>query len=202
MKSMNKTRKLSFLAIMLGITVFLDLSPFSAIPIGSVSATILQIPTIITAIILGPIYGMVMGGILGIVSLIHALTRPVTPLDPLFINPLVSVFPRILIGLFTALAFSFVLKIFKGGKRPVASGVAGAVGAIVNTIFVLGALYFVYAKDIIESLGLENNDALLAVIWGIILSNGVIEAIVCSVVSVGVIAAYDSLSRRNVHGKL
>src|SRR5690554_7708529 len=94
MKKRFDTKKLTFMALMLAITLILDLTPLGAIPLGPVSATIIHIPTIITGIILGPIAGLIMGTLLGLVSLLHALTRPATPLDPLFINPLVSVLPR------------------------------------------------------------------------------------------------------------
>ncbi len=184
------------MAIMLGLTIFLDISPFGAIPIGSVSATIVQIPTIVTAIVLGPIYGMIMGGIFGIVSLIHALTRPVTPLDPLFINPLISVLPRILIGLFSGWTFVLITKITNNKRRSIGAVAAGAVGAITNTVFVLGALYFMYAEQIIEKLGLGTNQAFIALIWTIVSSNGVIEAIVCAILAGGITIAYDTVKAR------
>src|SRR5690554_8147032 len=105
MKKRFDTKKLTFMALMLAITLILDLTPLGAIPLGPVSATIIHIPTIITGIILGPIARLIMGTILGLVSFLPALTKPATPLDPPFINPLVTVLPRMFICLLSYLVF-------------------------------------------------------------------------------------------------
>ncbi|NLL96305.1 MAG: ECF transporter S component, partial [Clostridiaceae bacterium] len=92
MKNLFKSpRGLTFLGLMLAITIIMDMTPLGMIPIGAISATIIHIPTIITGVVLGPVAGFIMGTSFGIVSLTHALTRPATILDPLFMNPLVSV---------------------------------------------------------------------------------------------------------------
>lgn len=191
----SKTKKLTFMAAMLALTIFLDISPLGAIPVGAVSATIVQIPTILTAILYGPIYGMIMGLLMGLTSLIHALTRPVTPLDPLFINPLVSVFPRMLIGLFAGLAFLMLGKLFKNKMRFIAASFAGAVGALTNTVFVLGALYFIYAEKIIMDIGLQDSAALKSLIWGIVATNGVAEMLVCAGLAGAIVLAADKMRK-------
>lgn len=191
----TKTRKLTFMAAMLALTIFLDLSPLGAIPVGAVSATIVQMPTILTGILYGPLYGMIMGLLMGITSLLHALTRPVTPLDPLFINPLVSVLPRMLIGLFAGLAFLLLVKLFKNKMRFIAATVAGAVGALTNTVFVLGALYFIYAEKIILDIGLQDSAALKTLIWGIVTTNGVAEMLVCAGLAGGITLAVDKMRK-------
>lgn len=191
----TKTKKLTFMAAMLALTIFLDISPLAAIPVGAVSATIVQIPTILTGILYGPLYGMIMGLLMGITSLIHAMTRPVTPLDPLFVNPIISVFPRMLIGLFAGLAFMLLVKLFKNRARFIAGAFAGAVGALTNTVFVLGALYFVYAEKIIMDIGLQDSAALKTLIWGIVATNGVAEMIVCAGLAGAVIIAVDKMRK-------
>lgn len=191
----TKTRKLTFMAAMLGLTIFLDLSPLGAIPVGAVSATIVQIPTILTGILYGPLYGMIMGLLMGITSLLHALTRPVTPLDPLFINPLVSVLPRMLIGLFAGLVFMLLVKLFKNKMRFIGATIAGAVGALTNTVFVLGALYLIYAEKIIMDIGLQDSAALKTLIWGIVTTNGVAEMLVCAGLAGGITLAVDKMRK-------
>lgn len=191
----TKTRKLTFMAAMLALTIFLDLSPLGAIPVGAVSATIVQVPTILTGILYGPLYGMIMGLLMGITSLLHALTRPVTPLDPLFINPLVSVLPRMLIGLFAGLVFMLLVKLFKNKMRFIGATIAGAVGALTNTVFVLGALYLIYAEKIIMDIGLQDSAALKTLIWGIVTTNGVAEMLVCAGLAGGITLAVDKMRK-------
>lgn len=191
----TKTKKLTFLAVMFALTVFLDISPLGAIPVGAVSATIVQMPTIITAIVYGPIYGMIMGLIMGLTSLIHALTRPVTPLDPLFVNPLVSVLPRVLIGLFAGLVFLLLTRVLKDKLRFIAATVTGAIGALTNTVLVLSALYFIYAEKIIMEFQLQDSAALKALITGIVTTNGVAEMLVCAGLAGAVIVAMDKMRK-------
>ena len=49
----TNTSKLTFLALMLAITIILDLTPLGAVPLGTISATVTHIPTILTGVILG-----------------------------------------------------------------------------------------------------------------------------------------------------
>ncbi|WP_201750517.1 ECF transporter S component [Senegalia massiliensis] len=112
-KSMS-TRKLTIIGMLGGISAILGLTPLGFIPIGPANATIMHIPVIIGAIIEGPIVGALVGLIFGIFSIIRAITAP-TVLSPLFYNPLVSILPRVLIGI-TAY-YSYIL-FKKLGKKP------------------------------------------------------------------------------------
>lgn len=113
-KKSISTRKLTIIGMLGGISAILGLTPLGFIPIGPANATIMHIPVIIGAIIEGPIVGALVGLIFGIFSLIRAITAP-TVLSPLFYNPLVSILPRVLIGI-TAY-YSYIL-FKKLGKKP------------------------------------------------------------------------------------
>lgn len=186
------TRKMAVMGLMLAITIILDLTPLGAIPIGPVSATITHIPTIITGIILGPIAGFVMGTFLGIISLLHALLRPATVFDPLFINPLISVLPRMLIGVVAYYGYAGVKILF--GQLPLgktlSAVIGGVLGSMTNTVLVLGMLYLVYVNQIIESLGLESAAAVRGFFMGIVASNSLIEALVAGVITSAIVGAY------------
>lgn len=202
----NKVRKLVILGLMLAITIILDLSPFSAIPIGSVSATIVHIPAMITGIILGPLYGLIMSGLFGLVSLIHAATRPASPLDPLFINPLLSVVPRLLIGVIAYYGYRGTVLlwevVFKGNIRKLKHTVGGAVGGVLasmaNTILTLGMLYILYVQEIIERIGLADATAVRVMLIGVVTSNAIIEAIVAGVLVSAITSAYFAIFKRRI----
>lgn len=108
------TRKMAIIGVLGGISMLLGLTPLGFIPVGPTNATIMHIPVIIGAIIEGPIVGAMIGLIFGIFSMIRAVTAP-TVISPVFYNPLVSILPRILIGI-TAY-YSYAL--FKGLGRKV-----------------------------------------------------------------------------------
>ena len=81
-KKKTSTRKLTVTGMMIAITMILAYTPLGIIPLQPVSATITHIPTIIIALLEGPIVGAIIGAAFGIVSLIKALTQPAGILDP------------------------------------------------------------------------------------------------------------------------
>ncbi|MTI71781.1 MAG: ECF transporter S component [Firmicutes bacterium] len=99
-------RKLTIVGVLAAISALLGLTPLGFIPVGPVKYTIMHIPVIIGAIIEGPIVGILVGLMFGIFSIINAVIN-FTPISPIFFNPLVSVLPRVLIGI-TAY-YSYVL---------------------------------------------------------------------------------------------
>lgn len=151
-KLLKNPRNLTFLGVMLAITIILDSTPLGAVPVGAVSATITHIPTILSGILLGPVAGFIMGTALGLISLIHAITRPVTLLDPLFANPLISVLPRMFIGVMAYYGYTVAHKIFKKGLlgQTISTVVGAVIGSLTNTSLVFLMLYIVYVDEIVE----------------------------------------------------
>ncbi len=107
-------RKLAIIGILGGISTVLGLTPLGFIPVGPTRATIMHIPVIIGAIMEGPIVGAFVGLIFGIFSIFQAVTNP-TPVSFVFLNPLVSVVPRVLIGVLSFYAYDFLRRI--GDKK-------------------------------------------------------------------------------------
>lgn len=191
-KTLKDTRTLVILGLMLAITIILDLTPLGAIPIGPVVATIAHIPTIIVGIILGPIAGLIAGLSLGIVSLLHALIRPASPFSLLFINPVISVLPRMFIGVTAYYAYTGTKALLKGGKaNPIAIGIGAAVGSLTNTALVLTAVVLVYGERV-EALLEEFGIGSKAIVWavGTATTNGIMEAIVSVVLVTSICVVY------------
>ncbi len=110
---MNKklnVKKLAIIGILGGISTVLGMTPIGFIPVGPTRATIMHIPVIIGAIIEGPVVGAFVGLIFGIFSIFQAITNP-TPVSFVFLNPLVSILPRVLIGVFSYYIYNFLRKI-------------------------------------------------------------------------------------------
>lgn len=195
-KLLSSTRNLTILSVMLAITIILDSTPLGAIPLGSISATIIHIPTIITGVVLGPLAGLIMGTLLGIISLIHALTRPVTPLDPLFINPLISVLPRMFIGVVSYYVYSGLTKVIEKDslKESISSMAAGIAGSLTNTGLVFLMLYLVYAREVVEKIGV----AFKAIFISVFTTNAIAEALVSAFITMAIAAAYNNYSKKSL----
>lgn len=181
------TRKLVLASVMLGITAILAYTPLGLLPIPPINPTLLHIPTIIIAILEGPILGLIVGLGFGLITLFKAFTMPTMLFDPLFMNPLISVLPRVLIGLGAYYAYSG-MKLILGRlkvKEAVSIVVGTVVGSFVNTIGVLGMIYMLYAEFIEENLQVGAK----AFVIGVTTTSGVGEAIVAAIVTFAVVMA-------------
>lgn len=109
-------RKLTIIGVLGAISVVLGSTPIAFIPVGPTRATIMHIPVIIGAIAEGPIVGAFIGLIFGLFSIFQAVTAP-TPVSFVFLNPLVSVVPRILIGITSFYVYNGLRKL--GNKKTI-----------------------------------------------------------------------------------
>ena len=153
-------------AILLGITRL----GFIPVPNVSGNATIMHVPAIVGGVLEGPLVGLLVGGIFGIFSWLQATS-------PLFANPLVSVLPRLLIGV-TA-AFTYVA--LKKTNEYLALLMAGVVGTLTNTVLVLG---IAVALNLLPA----------AAIPGII-PQAIAEVIIAAIITVAVIAAWKRMDK-------
>lgn len=109
-------RKLTIIGVLGAISIVLGSTPIGFIPVGPTRATIMHIPVIIGAIAEGPIVGAFIGLIFGLFSIFQAVTAP-TPVSFVFLNPLVSVVPRILIGIVSFYVYDGLRKL--GNKKTI-----------------------------------------------------------------------------------
>jgi len=148
----EKTRKLVATAILSGIAVVMSF-PFVgtlALPLMPAAASIAFLPVMVAAIMLGFWPGVAVAIVAGAASLIRAFIIP-TMMAPFFMNPLVSMIPRILVAITVWVVFNAMVKIAKdtkGAKITVMAGISGAIGSIANTFFVLGSVYLFYAAPL------------------------------------------------------
>ncbi len=198
----NKTRNLVLAAVFAAIIVILAFTPLGYIPLGFMNATIIQVPVIIGAIILGPKYGGFLGMMFGLTSLWKNTYMP-NPTSFVF-SPFIKVgeyggnfgsliicmVPRILVGIVSYYVFRAVLKALrnKSGKRTIALACAGVAGSLTNTLLVMNLIYFLFGKEYGQvAKGLS--DGIYSVIIGIICINGIPEAIVAGILTVAVTQA-------------
>ncbi|MGL5531916.1 MAG: ECF transporter S component, partial [Culicoidibacterales bacterium] len=179
------TRQIALTAILSAFTMVLALTPLGLIPINpAINVTIIHIPVIIAAIVVGPASGMIVGLVFGIFSMINATVNP-SLLSPVFLNPLVAVLPRVLIGLVAGYVYLAITKVTKKPLAPVTVGIAATAGTIMNTAGVLGLIYLFYGNFVYEVTGVAVGPFLLT----LIATNSVPELIVGVIIVVVVIKA-------------
>jgi uncharacterized membrane protein len=127
-------KKMAVAGVLGGISAVLGLTPLGFIPIGPTRATIMHIPVIIGAIMEGPLVGALVGLIFGFFSMFQAVMNP-TPVSFVFLNPLVSVVPRILIGIVSYYVYILFKKL--GDKASKATLFAVWGGTVVYLVLVL-----------------------------------------------------------------
>ena len=109
---------LGAIAILLGVTRL----GFIPVPTPAGHATIMHIPVILGGVLEGPVVGLITGAIFGLFSFLQ-------PGAPFFADPLVSIFPRLFIGVVSYLVYYLSKKTIDLATRPAASTVPGMEGA-------------------------------------------------------------------------
>ena len=169
-----EVRKMAIVGVLAAISIMLSMTLLGFIPIGPTNATIMHIPVIIGAILEGPMVGITVGAIFGATSLLRAFTMP-TITSFVLMNPLVSILPRVLIGVVAYYVYKLTVKLTKNVF--VSGWITGVIGSLVNTIGVLGMTYILYGARYAEALGKSAATA-KTVILTLIATNGIPEAIV------------------------
>ena len=148
-------REMTVTGMMMALTIVMLVSPIGTITLPMIRITISHVPILLTAILFGLRPGFLVALAFGVTSLLIALTAPVSVLDPLFVNPLVSILPRILIPVTTYYVYHGLSKITSGrkGGDTAAVAVSLALGNLTNTFGVYTMLYLVYAREILEKTG-------------------------------------------------
>lgn len=195
-------RKMTVIGMLSAISIIMATTPIGYVPINPmVNLTIMHIPVIIGAIMEGPLAGAFIGLIFGLTSMMRAFTAP-TVTNFVFMNPLVSVLPRVLIGIVSYYAYVSIQKSIRNittkiGKetnnkklKTIPAAVTGVIGTIVNTGGVLGMIYILYAQRFAEAFISNNPDAInfspAYIIFGLVGANAIAEAILAAVI-VGIV---------------
>lgn len=159
---------------------------FFPVQIGVLSLAVIPIIAIIvSAETMGVVNGMLTGLFFGAVSLLNHLVRP-GALSFAFYNPLVSILPRILIGVSAFYTAKGVSRLFPGLPRLFPNAVGALAGVLTNTVGVLGLILAFYHGRPLGSGGSAINTEWLA---GIILTNSILEAVVCTVLTPPIVVA-------------
>lgn len=195
------TYKMVQLALFIAIIILMDVTKLGYIIKPGMSITLLVIPVTVGAIVLGPAQGAILGAVFGLTSFAQCFGSDPVGVALLAYNPIgtfiMTVLPRILMGLLTGLIFKALKKIDK--TRGISYAVASLAGPALNTVLFLTAMILLfYNTDIIQgvasSLGAVNPFMFIIAAAGV---NALAEIGVCFIVGTALAKTIDIFAGRN-----
>lgn len=186
----HDTRWMVSVALMAAIVIVLANTPLGMIQLPIIKATTVHIPVILGAILLGPGAGAILGAVFGICSLVSNTMAP-TLLSFAFSPFLsttgipgalkaiwISVGCRILIGVVAGWLWVLFTKIKL--NQFIALPIMGFVGSMVNTVTVMGSIYFLFAQQYAEAKEVALT-AVFGLVMGTVTASGIPEAIAAAI---------------------
>ena len=177
-------------ALMAAIVIVLANTPLGMIQLPIIKATTVHIPVILGAILLGPGAGAILGAVFGMCSLVSNTMAP-TLLSFAFSPFLsttgipgalkaiwISVGCRILIGVVAGWLWVLFTKIKL--NQFIALPIVGFVGSMVNTVTVMGSIYFLFAQQYAEAKEVALT-AVFGLVMGTVTASGIPEAIAAAI---------------------
>ena len=196
-------------AMMAALTLVLANTPLGLIRMPFLTATTLHIPVIIATLVLGMESGMVTGLVFGVNSWIMNFSGA-SFFAPFFINPLVSVLPRVAFPVLVYGIYKLLHRLTaRMDRRGIAAYIgASALGTVLHTVMVMGMIYLLYrgriagmlsagagVPEVIAARGVGKGIAVLGA------ANGVPEMIVAAVIAPVVSAALNrAMGRMKIRG--
>ena len=183
MKNYNvspRTVKMVLLAILTAIMLILASLPLK---VGVIEMSFMMVPAAVGAIVLGPLAGLILGGVFGATSFIQALTTSPFGAALVAINPfytfILTMVPRILMGWLTGLIFQALHRIDR--TRFISYGAASLSAALLNTIFFMSFLILLFGNtDFIKSF--QGDMKLIPFIIAFVGINGLVEAVTTTII--------------------
>lgn len=185
----NGKKHIAFVAILAAIMLLFGFTPIGYIPLPFAKLTLMCVPVIVGTLVLGLKMGLTLSVVFIITSIAQLLIAPdVVSLLLFESSPVVYIFnliiPRLLLPLTT---YGVYAALSKKSEKP-ALIAASAVGSLTNTFVYLGMLQIFFVPALAGGLTLDIAGA-TAMIWGVVLTNGLPEALIAAVVCPLVVVA-------------
>ncbi|MCD8224930.1 MAG: ECF transporter S component [Clostridiales bacterium] len=188
-------RWMTSVALMAAIVILLANTPLGMIQLPIIKATTVHIPVILGAIWFGPLAGAILGVVFGFCSMISNTMAP-TLLSFAF-SPFmsmsglagalkaiwISVGCRMMIGVISGWFWIIAKKLRI--NTTISLPIAGFLGSMVNTAFVMGSIYVLLASEYAAMRSVAI-DAVWGLIMGTVIASGIPEAVAAAVL-VGII---------------
>lgn len=192
--SKKKTRENVLIAIFAAIIILQSWVPFLGyITLPTLALTIIHITVIVITLLLGTKAGVIVGGVWGLNSLLRAalIGNPIE--RSIFMNPLISVLPRLLMPLVIGLLSAWLIK--SNVSTKVRATILGFLGSSLNTIFVLGMIGLFSAHSYLQLIGSSESNVWI-VLMSIVTMNGIPEAIVSTILTPILVVTLEKMVKR------
>lgn len=175
----KNVKSMTMIAILGAIILVLGFTHIGIIHLAIIPITLLHIPVLIGSIVEGPKVGIPVALIFGLFSFVHAIIEP-SPVSFIFMNPIISIIPRIMIGIVSSYSFILFNRVIK--NQTVTIGLSAFLGSVTNTILVMGLIYIMYADNFASIFKLSQTTTSYTIL-GIMLTNGLAESLVGVIIS-------------------
>ncbi|MDQ0221760.1 ECF transporter S component [Streptococcus moroccensis] len=161
---------------------------FNVIPFP-IKPTLVHVPVIIASIIYGPRIGGILGFLMGIISVIantfvllptSYLFSPFVP-NGSFLSLIIAIVPRVLIGITPYFVYKWL-------HHKTGLIIAGAIGSMTNTFFVLGGIFILFANVYSGDI-----QAMLAVVFG---GNAIAEMLISAMLTLAIVPSLQKLAKK------
>lgn len=197
----NQIKNLTMFALFLAIEIVLLVTPLGYLRIGVLSATLMHVPVIVCACTMGTKYGVLMGLVFGITSVINATMAPTVTsfaFSPFvevggfsggFQSLLVAIGPRVLLGWVSGTIYHSMRK--KNKSVAASASLSAFAGTAINTIGVLGLILIFYAAPYASAINVAEG-ALMTAMGTVILTNAIPEVVVAIIANMALTKALSS----------
>lgn len=199
-KKRHHSDKLVRTALLTAIIFVMAFTPLGYFKTGGLSITLLPVPVIVGAIIMGPSTGAVLGLAFGITSVIQCFGLEPFGTALMGINPIGTIItclaPRAAMGFLSGVIFIALFR--KGKSKLFAFAATGLFGALLNTIlFMTSLVIFFYNTDFLQKIvsGM-GTDGMFSFVLAFVGINGLIEAVACCILAGAVSRALYASSQR------
>ncbi len=197
----TKIKSMTMYAMFIAVEITLVVVPFLGyIPIGPLRATTLHIPVLIAGIVLGKKGGAFIGLVFGLSSLFYNTINPTVTsfvfspfISGNIVSAIIAIVPRVLIGYLAGFCFAILQKKSKHLNLNIL--ISCMLGALTNTVLVLLGIYTLFGSDYSNAIG-KSLQELSVYFIGIVSTQGIIEAIVGSIIALFVCRPLISFMKR------
>lgn len=138
------------LALLVGILLMMNIAGLAVIPLPGQNASIMTVPVAVGAMILGPLAGGILGGVMGCISFYTAVKTGFSTLflagytggTVVLLSVINCFIPRILMGVCVGWIFRGVHKLDKG--KTVSYYIGGVAAPLLNTLFYMSVLVVIF----------------------------------------------------------
>lgn len=197
MKNHNQVQRIAIMGMLIALIVIMTFTNIGYILLVPFSMTTIHIPVIIGAAYFGRKEGTLLGLVFGLSSFMFAVTHSGLPEAVLYLNPIISVLPRVLVGLVVGLLADGLRKV---NLKPALKYILLAItGTLTNTVLVLSAIWIFYSalvEGILKTtidLGEQFNFSLLAFVVPILSINVLLEVLFSALVVPPVLIALNKV---------